>query len=124
MEECDITNIGLHIIKCCGMYSEEYKGCIVRENGSPPVTKMVKMFKNYWSKAITLINQMASPAIQHNYGMTTMDDNATLASHGKSIANFGAMHAATQETMKGQATCLVLIQYQLANLQQFCMAIG
>jgi hypothetical protein len=96
----------------------------VRENESPPVTKTVKTFKNYWSEAITLVNQMASPAVQHNYGMTAMDDDATGASYGKSIANFGTTYAATQETMKGQATSLALIQDQLSNLQQFCMAIG
>jgi hypothetical protein len=124
MEEWDIIDIGLRVIKRCGMYSEEYKGWIPWENESPPVTKMVKTFKNYWSKAITLVNQMVSPAVQHNYGMTAMDDNATGALYGKSIANFGAAHAATQEMMKGQATSLVLIQDQLANLQQFCMAVG
>jgi hypothetical protein len=63
MEECNIIDIGLRIIKRCGMYSKEYKGWIAWENKSPPVTKMVKMFKNYWSKAITLVNQMASPAV-------------------------------------------------------------
>jgi hypothetical protein len=98
------------------MYSKEYKGWIARENESPPVTETVEMFKNYWSKAITLINQMASPAVQHNYGMTAMDDDMTGASYGESIANFGAVYAATQETMKGQATSLALIQDQLANL--------
>jgi hypothetical protein len=124
MEEHDIINIGLHVIKRCGTYSKEYKGWIVWENKSLPITKMVKTFKNYWSKAITLINQMASPAVQHNYGMTAMEDDVTVALYGKSIANFCAMYAATQEMMKGQATSLALIQDQLANLQQFCMAIG
>ncbi len=124
IEEHDIIDIGLRVIKRCSMYSEEYKGWIAWENELPPVTKTVKMFKNYWSEAITLVNQMASPAVQHNYGMTAMDDNATGALDGKSIANFGAEYAATQETMKGQATSLTMIQDQLANLQQFCMAIG
>jgi hypothetical protein len=124
MEECDITNIGLRIIKRCGMYSKEYKGRIVRENKSPPITKMVKTIKSYCSKAITLINQMASPAIQYNYGMTAMDNNATVTSYGESIANFGAAYTATQEMMKGQATSLALFQDQLVNLQQFCMAVG
>jgi hypothetical protein len=66
MGERDIIDIGLRIIKRCGMYSKEYKGWIARENKSPPVTKMVKTFKNYWSKTITLVNQMASPAVQHS----------------------------------------------------------
>jgi hypothetical protein len=124
MEERNIINICLRIIKCCGMYSEEYKGWIARENESPPITKMVETFKNYWSKAITLVNQMASTAVQHNYSMTAMDNNATVASYGKAIANFRAAYAATQEMIKSQATSLASIQGQLANLQQFCMAVG
>jgi hypothetical protein len=56
--------------------------------------------------------------------MMAMGDNATGASYGESIANFGTTYAATQEMMKGQATSLALIQDQLANLQQFCMAVG
>jgi hypothetical protein len=59
------------------------------------------MFKNYWSEVITLVNQMVSPAIQHNYGMMVMDDDATGALYGESITNFGAAYAAPQETMKG-----------------------
>jgi hypothetical protein len=106
------------------MYSEKYKGWIAQENESPPITKMVETFKNYWSEMITLINQMASPAVQHNYGMMAMDDDVTGASYGESIANFGTAYAATQETTKGQATSLALIQDQLANLQQFCIAVG
>ena len=101
MEERDIIDIGLCIIKRCSMYSKEYKGWITQENKLPPVTKTVKTFKNYWSKAITLVNQMASPAVQHNYGMTAMNNNVTVASYGKAIANFGATYAATQVTMKG-----------------------
>jgi hypothetical protein len=124
MEERNIIDIGLRIIIRCGMYSEEYKGWIAWENKLPPITKMVETFKNYWSKAITLVNQKASPAVQHNYGMTAMDNNGTGTLYGESIANFGAVYAATQEMMKGQATSLALIQDQLANLQQFCMAVG
>jgi hypothetical protein len=124
MEERNIIDIGLGVIKRCGMYSKEYKGWIVRENKLPPITKMIKAFKNYWSKAITLVTQMASPAVQHNYGMAAMDNNTTGALYGESIANFGAAYAATQEMMKGQATSLALIQDQLTNLQQFCMAVS
>jgi hypothetical protein len=124
MEERNIIDIGLRIIKRCSMYSKEYKGWIAHENKLPPVTKMVETFKNYWSKVITLVNQMASPAIQPNCSMTAMDDNATGASYGESIANSGAAYTAIQETMKCQATSLALIQDQLVNHQQFCMAVG
>jgi hypothetical protein len=46
MEERNIINIGLRIIKRCGMYSKEYKGWIMRKNESPPVTETVETFKN------------------------------------------------------------------------------
>jgi hypothetical protein len=64
MEKCVIINTGLCIIKCCGMYSKEYKGWIAWKSELPPVTKTVKRFKNYWSKAITLVNQMASVVLR------------------------------------------------------------
>ena len=34
MQDCDVIDIGLHVIKCCGMYSKEYKNWIARENES------------------------------------------------------------------------------------------
>jgi hypothetical protein len=40
-----------------------------------------------------------------------------------SIANFGAVFAATQETMKSQAGSLVAIQNQLSNIQ-LCINVG
>ncbi len=86
---------------------------------------MLDSFKGFWSNAITLINQTSVPALQHGYGMAAMDNNGgSIASYGKSLANFGAAYAATQETVKSQADSLSAIQAQLAGLQQFCMAIG
>ena len=41
MRDCDIIEIGLRIIKCCGMYSKEYKIWIAREHESPPIIKMI-----------------------------------------------------------------------------------
>ncbi len=52
---------------------------------------------------------MAILATQHNYGMAVMDNNAMIASYGESLANIGAAFAATQETIKGQATSLASI---------------
>ena len=40
------------------------------------------------------------------------------------MLNFGAAYTATQESMKNQASSLAAMQGQLANIQQFCMAIG
>ncbi len=57
--------------------------------------------------------------------MAAMDNNgSSIALYSKSLANFGAAYAATQETVKSQADSISTIQAQLAGLQQFCMAVG
>jgi hypothetical protein len=53
-----------------------------------------------------------------------MDNDTLITSYGKSLANFGAAYAATQESMKSQATTMAAMQGQLANIQQFCMAVN
>jgi hypothetical protein len=52
------------------------------------------------------------------------NDGGSIASYGKSLANFGATYTATQETVKSQADSISTIQVQLVGLQQFCMAVG
>jgi hypothetical protein len=74
--------------------------------------------------AIALVNQTAAPASQHGYGMAAVDNDVSIALYNKTLMNFGAVYAATQETIKSQATSLAAMQGQLANIQQFCMAVG
>ncbi len=45
MDERDVINIGLRVIKCCGMYSEEYKNWIARENETPAIVETIDSFK-------------------------------------------------------------------------------
>jgi hypothetical protein len=122
MEERDIIDIGLRMIKCCGMYAKEYKAWIGIKNAgqlaNPRVKQTLDSFKGFWSNAITLINQTSVPASQHGYGMAAMDEHGgSIALYGKSLASFGAMYAATQETVKSQANSISTIQAQLAGLQ-------
>jgi hypothetical protein len=124
MWDCNVIDIGLHIIKRCGMYSEEYKNWIAGEHESPPIIKTINSFKEYWSGVIALVNQMAAPALQHGYGMAAVDDNASITSYTETVTNFGTAYAATQDTMKSQATSLAAMQGQLVNIQQFCMTVG
>jgi hypothetical protein len=57
--------------------------------------------------------------------MAAIDNNGgSIALYSESMANFGAMYAARQETVKSQTDSLAAIQAQLAGLQQFCMAAG
>jgi hypothetical protein len=109
MEECNIINIGLRVIKCCGMYAEEYKVWIGIKNAGQLVLPCVKQtldyFKGFWSNAITLINQTGVPALQHGYGMAAMDDDGgSIALYSKSLENFGAAYAAMQEMVKSRLT--------------------
>ncbi len=52
-----------------------------------------------------------------------MDDDTLVTMYDDSLANFGAVFAAMQETMKSQADRLVTMQNQLANIQ-LCMNVG
>jgi hypothetical protein len=94
MEEHNIINIDLHVIKCCGMYAKEYKVWIGIKNAGqlalPRVKQTLDSFKGFWSNAITLVNQTSILALQHGYGMAATDnDGGSIASYGKSLANFG-----------------------------------
>jgi hypothetical protein len=87
MKECDIIDIGLHVIKCCGMYAKEYKAWIGIKNAgqlaNPCIKQTIDSFKGFWPNAITLVNQTSILALQHGYGMAAMDDN------GGSIVLYG-----------------------------------
>jgi hypothetical protein len=124
MDDCDIIDISLRVIKRCGIYSEEYKNWIARKNETPPIIETIDSFNEYWADAIALVNQTAVPALQHGYGMAAMDNDASIASYSELLANFGAAYTATQESMKTQAATMAAMQGQLTNIQQFCMAIG
>ena len=93
-------------------------------NETPPIAKTIDSCKEYWADTIALVNQTAAPASQHGYGMAAMDDDASIASYSESLTDFGAAYAATQETMKSQATTMAAMQGQLTNIQQFFMAVG
>ena len=54
MDDRYVIDIGQRVIKRCGMYSEEYKNLIARENKSPPVIETIDSFKEYWADAIAL----------------------------------------------------------------------
>ncbi len=123
MDNRDVINIGLRIIKRCGMHAEDFKNWISRKNAVPLIIEMINSFKESWADAIALVNHMAVLALQHEYGMAVVDNNALLASYGDSLADFGTVYATMQETMKSQADSLAAMQGQFANIQQFCMTV-
>jgi hypothetical protein len=110
MNDVDIVDIGLCIIKRCGMYGEEYKAWIAREAIRPHIVKTFDTFKTFWAAKITLVNQTTIPAGLHGYGMAAVNDDDSIVSYGESIANFGAAYAATQESVKAQGTTITSMQ--------------
>jgi hypothetical protein len=52
MDDRDVIDIGLRVIKRCGMYAKEYKNWIARENETPPIVETIDSFKEYWAAAI------------------------------------------------------------------------
>ncbi len=63
MDDRDVINIGLRIIKCCGMYAKEYKNWISCKNAAPQIADTINSFKEYWGNAIAPVNQTAVPAL-------------------------------------------------------------
>ncbi len=123
MADRNIVDIGLRVIKRCGMYAEEYKAWIAREFKRPRIVKTFDTFKMFWVAKITLVNQMAVPASMHGYGMAVVNDNDTVVLYGELIANFGTVYAATHESVKSHSSTIALMQCQLRAMQQFCMAL-
>jgi hypothetical protein len=123
MNDVDIVDIGLCIIKQCGMYGKEYKAWITCEAIHPHIVKTFDTFKTFWAAKIMLVNQTAIPASLLGYGMAAVNDDNSIISYSKLIANFGAAYAATQESVKAQGTTIALMQGQLQAMQQYCMAL-
>ncbi len=120
MNNVDIADIGLRIIKQCGMYSKEYKAWIARESIRPAITKTFDTFKTFWAAKITLVNQSTIPASLHGYRMAAINDNnKSVISYGESIANFGAAYAATQESVKTQGSTMATLQGQVNTMQLY-----
>ncbi len=80
--DINIVDIGLRIIKQCGMYGKEYKAWIALEAIRPRIIETVDTFKMFWATKITLVNQTAIPASMHGYGMAAMNNNDSVTSYG------------------------------------------
>ena len=49
-------NIGIRVIKQCGLYVEEYKSWIAQATATARVVETVNTFKMFWADKITLVN--------------------------------------------------------------------
>ena len=76
MNDIDVVNIGLRLIKRCGILA-----WIAREAIRLRIVKTFDTFKTFWADKIALVNQTAIPAGLHGYGMNAVsiinDDDAS-----------------------------------------------
>jgi hypothetical protein len=77
----------------------------------------------FWAAKIMLVNKTTVPASMHGYGIAAVNNDNSVILHGKLIANFGSMYAATHESVKSHSLRIVLMQGQLRAMQQICMAL-
>jgi hypothetical protein len=120
----DIIDIGIRVIKRSGLYNKEYKQWIKRGKANalavPPIRETFNSFKIWWAEKITMVNQTAIPAALHGYGMMATNDDKSVISYEESLANFGAAYAATQESVKSQASTIATLQSQMQSMHQYC----
>jgi hypothetical protein len=75
MNDVNIVDISLRIIKQCGMYGKEYKAWIALETVRSRIIEMNDRFKTFLATKITLVNQTTIPASMHGYGMAAVNNN-------------------------------------------------
>jgi hypothetical protein len=51
MDDHDVIDISMHVIKLCGMYAKEYKHWSSCKNAVPPIVETIDSFKEYWADA-------------------------------------------------------------------------
>jgi hypothetical protein len=123
MANRNIFNIGHCVIKQCCMYAKKYKAWITRKTASTRIIETFDTFKTFWAAKFMLVNQMAVPASMHSYGMAAGNNDHSIVSYDKSIANFGATYTTTQEFVKSQGSRIASMQGQLWAMQQYCMTL-
>ena len=53
----NIVDIVIHVIKQCGLYTEEYKSWIAQATATPRIVKTLNTFKMFWADKIMLVKQ-------------------------------------------------------------------
>jgi hypothetical protein len=64
---------------------------------------------------------MATPVLQHGYGMNAIEDNSSASSLTNAVSNFGMVYAATQESLRNNNPSINVMQGQI---QILCNALG
>jgi hypothetical protein len=80
-------------------------------------------FRSFWETAvnINIASFMATPVLQHGYGMNAVGDNPSAASLTDTVSNFGAAYVVMQESLRNSNTSINAMQGQI---QMLCNALG
>jgi hypothetical protein len=78
-------------------------------------------FRSFWETAINIGSFTATPALQHGYGMNTIEDNQSAAYLTDAVFNFGAACAAMQESLHNKNTSINAMQ---GKIQTLCNKLG
>ena len=78
-------------------------------------------FRTFWELAVNIAVFTATPALQHGYGMSATEEDASTTLLTDAVNNFGAAYAATQESLRSNNATISAVQGQL---QMLCNAIG
>jgi hypothetical protein len=89
------VNIGICIIHWTGLFTEEYKAWITR-NDNPTNNMDFATFRSFWETTVNIASFTATPSLQHSYGVNTIKDNPSAAYLTNAVSYFGAAYAATQ----------------------------
>jgi hypothetical protein len=116
----DIVDIGICVIHHTGLFAEEYKVWITCSNNPTNIMDFAA-FHTFWEIAVNIVSFMATPALQHGYGMNAVEDNASANSLIYAVSNFGMAYTTTQESLCNNNTSINSMQGQI---QMLCNAIG
>jgi hypothetical protein len=78
-------------------------------------------YRSFWETAINIESFMATPALQHGYGMNAIEDDPSAAYLTDAVSNFSAAYPAMQESLRNNNASINTMQEQI---QMLCNALG
>jgi len=74
--DADIVDIGIRVLHRTGLFAKEYKAWIT--SGDNATNSMdFAAFRAFWESAVNIAAFTATPASQHGYGMSAIEDDAS-----------------------------------------------
>ncbi len=105
----DIVNISICVIHQTCLFAEEYKAWITNSN-NPTNNIDFAAFCSFWETAVNIVSFIATPALQHGYGMNAIEKDPSDASLTNAVLNFGAAYTTMQESLHNNNTSINTMQ--------------